>query len=291
MFLFLVWVCLESHSFSWGQWGFHSFYMKSTIKFRQWWSVYLLKFIEPVDKQFILWLVAICLRTDATISPQRDECQQISRSTSRDGAMQAWQSNVCVWLHLCDRLFILACSYQSVSVSPTAHSSLLQAESVNACFCICCWCNSFQYDLLSWAHKFSMLKTIQTQHTHLDYYANKYTNIHPVTCKQSSWLQLIGELFWSLMSSRMFCHPLPDSASISALSSLHLHATHNAESWLISPWENVITSHRGVTLSWKIHFTVSQLSAALGRLWDLKSCDSTGVELMFCTKVCVCGPG
>lgn len=61
----------------------------------------------------------------------------------------------------------------------------------------------------------------------------------------------------------MFCHPVPDSASLSAPASLHLHATHNFESQLISPWENVITSHHGVTLSWKIHFTVSQQSAAL----------------------------
>lgn len=61
------------------------FYRKSATQSREWWSVHLLNFIEYVDKWFILCLLSIFFpkMTDASSPLQRDECQVVSRSTSR----------------------------------------------------------------------------------------------------------------------------------------------------------------------------------------------------------------
>lgn len=67
------------------RWRSGFFYRKSATQSREWWSVHLLNFIEYVDKWFILCLLSIFFpkMTDASSPLQRDECQVVSRSTSR----------------------------------------------------------------------------------------------------------------------------------------------------------------------------------------------------------------
>lgn len=81
---------------------------------------------------------------------------------------------------------------------------------------------------------------------------------------------------------------LSPQAWFSPSTSLHLDATHKTESQIMSPGENLISSHHGVTLSQKMCFTVSYISADLERRLDFNSCNSCGAELMCVSMMWVC---